>query len=698
MHDLRRHDRCPAAAALLLLSIALHAPVLRAQAAPAAGALPAVEVTGAPQDSVGATMTASEGSVTRARILERPLSRPAEILEFVPGMIVSQHSGDGKANQYYLRGFNLDHGTDFATFVDGMPVNQPSHAHGQGYTDLNFLIPELVRGIDYRKGVYAAEDGDFGSVGSARIRLVDELPGGLGAITAGTNGYARAMAADSLRLARGSLLYALEAAHADGPWEVPQNLRRFNGVLRYSLGDGPTRQSLTLMGYGSGWRSTDQVPRRAIEQGLVGRFGSIDPTDRGEARRASLSWNLQRVLDDGELRASAYFIRSSLALFSNFTYFLERPDTGDQFAQTESRKVMGGSFSRLWEGRIGEHPATTSLGLQWRHDRLDPVGLYDAQDGERTDTVQQSRVRQTGLGVYAQNEVRWTPCISSVAGLRLDQFTFEAHSTIPDNSGRRAAGKVSPKLAAVFGPWSGAEFFLGAGRGFHSNDARGVNARIDPRTGEPVDAALPLVGTLGWEAGMRVSPLPGLRTSIALWSLRLDSELVFAGDAGATAPSGASRRQGIEIANRWMVHRRFTLEADLALSQARFDEDQGDAPNRGRQVPGAARAVASLAATFRPQGPWSGQLRIRHFGPRALIEDGSARSRASTLASLRAAWQMNRDLRVTFDVLNLFNRKVSDIDYYYVSRLPGEAPGGIADLHSHPAEPRAVRVTLSLAH
>ena len=691
-------SRAVPASAITILLLGSAAPASIAQDAPPARTLPAVEVLGNYDNAVGSTPAASEGSVTRGVILTRPVLRPAEVLEFVPGVIVSQHSGDGKANQYYLRGFNLDHGTDFATFVDGMPVNMPTHAHGQGYTDLNFLIPELVRGIDYRKGVYAAEDGDFSSAGSVRIRLVDQLPRGIAALAFGEYGYTRLLNANSLPVARGTLLYAVEAAHNDGPWSVPQGHRRLNAVLRYRFGDGPMRQSLTLMRYQARWRSTDQVPRRAVAQGLIDRFGSLDPSDHGSAGRTSASWNLQRVLDDGELRASAYAIRSRLALYSNFTYRLERPDEGDQFAQTESRTVLGGSVGRLWEHTIAGRSVRTTVGLQWRHDRVDPVGLYDAVDGVPTDTIQESRVRQASVGVHAQADVRWSPWLRSVLGLRADRFAFDVTSSVAQNTGRRSASLASPKLALVFGPWSGAEFFFNAGLGFHSNDARGVNARVDPRSRDPVDAAGPLVRTRGVEVGVRAQPLPGLQTSVALWALRLDSELVFLGDAGSTEGSGASRRHGIELNNHWVVNRSLLLDADVALSQARFVQAQGDVPNAGREVPGAVRTVVSLGATVRARGPWFGQFQLRYFGPRPLIEDGTVRSRATTLAYLRTGYRINRDVSVTLDVFNLFDRKSSDIDYYYVSRLAGEPADGVADVHSHPAEPRTLRVTVSMAY
>ncbi len=273
-----------------------------------------VEVRGNYLNGVGTTDAASAGTVTSKLIESRPTLRPAEVLEFVPGVIVTQHSGDGKANQYFLRGFNLDHGTDFSSLVDGMPVNMPTHAHGQGYSDLNWLIPELVERIRYRKGPYSAEDGDFSSAGSARIGLFDALPRGIVSLTVGQEKYGRALIADSNALGDGRLLYALEAAHNNGPWDNPEKFHRLNGVVRYSFGGDGNHSAVTAMGYSAAWNSTDQVPQRAVDSGLIGRFGSLDPTDGGQTERYSLSYQNDRRSDDGEFKLNAHAIRSKLDL------------------------------------------------------------------------------------------------------------------------------------------------------------------------------------------------------------------------------------------------------------------------------------------------------------------------------------------------------------------------------------------------
>lgn len=670
--------------------------------------LPTVQINGNYINSVGSSDAASAGTVTSKLIESRPTLRPAEVLEFIPGVIVSQHSGDGKANQYYLRGFNLDHGTDFATFVDGMPVNMPTHAHGQGYSDLNWLIPELVDRIRYRKGPYDAEEGDFASAGSARIGLFDTLPRGIASATLGENRYASALVANSNALERGQLIYALEAAHNDGPWDNPEKFHRLNGVVRYSFGDAANRSSITAMGYSANWNSTDQVPQRAVDSGQIGRFGAIDPSDGGQTARYSLSYQTERRLDDGVWKLNAYAIRSRLDLYSNFTFFLEHPIdldptgiAGDQFHQSERRTVYGLATSRAWNMKLGGHDSTTAVGLQLRHDRLSPVGLYSSVERQYAATTQESRVRETSVALHADNQLEWTSWLRSVAGVRADRFFVDHTSSIAENSGSKSAGLVSPKLSLVFGPWSKTEYFVNYGYGFHSNDARGATATVKPKEfianpSDPNAVAEPsslLVRSKGGELGVRTEIVPGLQSSLALWQLKLGSELVFSGDAGDTEASRPSKRQGIEFNNHYIAAPWLLFDGDIAISRARFTTDDPTTP--GRYVPGSVNTVISLGATVLDRGPWFGHFQLRYFGPRPLIEDNSERSKSTTLAYLRVGYRINRDVKVALDVFNLFDRKASDIDYYYASRLKGEPAAGVDDLHFHPVEPRSFRLTLT---
>ena len=663
----------------------------------AAQQLAPVTIQGTYDNAIRTSDAASQGVVTAKLIENRPTLRPAEVLEFVPGVIVTQHSGDGKANQYFLRGFNLDHGTDFATYVDGMPVNMPTHAHGHGYSDLNWLIPELVNRISYKKGPYFADEGDFSSAGVARLGLFDTLPEGIASLTLGDNSYARALLTQSVPWQSGKLLYALETAHNNGPWDEPERFHRVNGVLRYSSATDNSRTSITAMAYSAAWHSTDQIPQRAVDQGLVGRFGALDPSDGGNTERASLSFQTERKTDTGLFKANAYAIASKLSLVSNFTYNLDQPEplNADQFVQAESRRVLGGGASQSFATPFGGYDSSTTVGTSLRMDWLDPVGLYQGLAGQRVATVQESQVHQSLLGLYAENSTVWTPSVRTLLGARYDRMAVDVRSSIAGNAGQQTADLASPKLSFILGPWNKTEYFVNLGSGFHSNDARGVVARIAPKEGTAIDPAPALVRTTGSELGLRTEAITGLQSSLALWQLNIGSELVFSGDAGDTGASGASRRWGIEFNNHYRATPWLLLDADIAVSRAEFDTPQGDAPNAGRYVPGSVETVVSLGAVISDRGPWSGQFQLRYFGPRPLIEDNSQRSEATTLAYLRLGYQLNRKTKLALDVFNVFDSKASDIDYYYASRLKGEPAEGVADRHFHPVEPRSLRLTLT---
>ena len=679
-----------AACALLLLAGAGKAAAQ--EAASSTDASRTVRVTGHYDNAVGTSDAASQGVITRDLIVNRPALRTGELLEFVPGLIVTQHSGDGKANQYFLRGFNLDHGTDFATYVDGMPVNMRTHAHGQGYADLNFLIPELVQRIDYKKGPYFAGEGDFASAGAARIRLADRLPQGQASVSVGQHGYVRAVVADSFDAGPGSLLYGLEVNRNNGPWDVPERVRKVSGVLRYSQGTPDDGFSVTAMAYRNSWNATDQVPLRAVESGRIGRFGSLAPSDGGDTSRASLSCAMRRRTENRLFELDAYVIGSQLELNSDFTYFLAKPATGDQFQQSERRTVAGVNASESWTTQLAGFSMRNKVGVQGRVDWLSPVGLYNTVDRVRQSTVREDRVREASIGLYGENTSQWLPWLRSVAGLRYDAYRFKVASSIAGNSGTAQDHVVSPKLSLILGPWSQTEFFVNYGKGFHSNDARGTTQTRLP-DGTPSAPVTPLVPTKGMELGARTEWLPGLQSSLALWRLDLASELLFVGDAGETQPSRASRRHGIEWNNHYVAAPWLLFDLDLAASRSRYTQND----TAGNFIPGSIDKVVSFGVTVTDRGPWSGALQLRYFGPRPLIEDNSVRSASTTLAYARLAYQLNRRTRLSLDVFNLLNKRASDIDYYYASRLPGEGADGVGDRHFHPVEPRSARLTLSYA-
>lgn len=655
-----------------------------------------VEIRARVEDPTGVAQTASEGVVSAERLAKVPLLRPGEVLEMVPGLLVTQHAGDGKANQYFLRGFNLDHGTDFATFVAGVPVNMPSHAHGQGYTDLNFLIPELVQQVRYRKGPYFAEDGDFSSAGSARIELRRSLDQGLAQVTAGPGGYLRTLLADSPKASpqgSGQWLYGLELFHNNGPWTVPENYRKFNGVLRYSEGTAAQGWSVTAMVYQGRWNSTDQVPQRALGQGLIGRFDSLDPTAGGATQRYSLSGEWTEVQDGVHRQTRLWVLQSALDLWSNFTYCLSDANpacpVGDQFQQSERRTAAGGSHSRQWVSTWQGLEWRQAWGVQARTDAVSPLGLYRTQQRLVLDTVREDTVQQQSLGLWAESELRWSHWLRTTAGLRGDAYRFHVQSSLPVNSGQAQDALLSPKLSVVLGPWHGTEMYLNLGQGFHSNDARGTTQGVDPsdpsQSVRPVSA---LVRTRGTEVGWRSEWLPGWKSTLALWQLHMASELLFVGDAGTTEPSRPSRRQGVEWSHLIALHRYWAMDADLAWSKARFT----DADPAGPFIPGAVSTTANLGLSWDGQGPWSGAVRLRYWGPRPLVEDGSLRSPAAAWVNLRLGLRTSQRDQWSLDVYNLLNHQLNDIAYAYVSRLPGEVAQGVMDQHVHPAEPRTWRI------
>lgn len=672
---------------LLAASLAA-APALCAAADATPEATQQITVLGHYDNAVGRSDAASEGVIRAELLKSRPALRPGEVLEFVPGVIVTQHSGDGKANQYFLRGFNLDHGTDFATSVDGMPVNMPSHGHGQGYADLNFLIPELVDRIAYRKGPYFARNGDFSNAGSADIRYRRTLDAPTAQLTLGEHGLRRLFGGASTALGNGmQLLGALELMHNDGPWTLPEGLRKSNGVMKLSQGDAEFGWSASLMGYDARWRSTDQVPQRAIDDGRLGRFDAVDTSDGGRTARYSVAGEWHRRDGDNGLRVSAHAMRYQLQLFSNFTYALERPAQGDQFEQSDRRSVFGLQAAQDWGHTLFGRAGRAEVGVQLRHDRIN-VGLFDTVARQRTGTTRDDAVRETALGLYGEHGLQWTPWLRSLVGLRLDRFDFRVDGLLAANNGRTHDTQASPKLSLILGPWARTEFFINAGRGFHSNDARGTTARVDPRSGETIDRVPGLVPGRGWELGLRTEALPGLQSSLALWQLKSASELVYVGDAGTTEANRPSTRRGLEWNNRWIPVPWLLLDADLAWTHARF----ADADAAGDRIPGAVDRVASVALTVRDLGPWSASLQWRYLGPRALVEDNSVRAAGSLLANLRVTRRFGLQHELTLDVFNLFDRRANDIEYFYASRLPGET-GAVDDRHLHPAEPRTVRLT-----
>jgi len=649
------------------------------------------------ENLVGIASAGSEGAITAAQLAVRPVNRATEVLETVPGMVISQHSGEGKANQYYLRGFNLDHGFDFAQTIAGIPVNMPTHAHSQGYADSNFLIPELVSGVQFRKGPYYADNGDFSSAGSANVNYFNILERPIVSVSAGSFDYRRFLGAVSPRVGAGYLLTAFEYEQDNGPWVSPNGKDKYNGIIRYSQGDARNGLSATLLGFTNHWHSTDQIPQRAVDAGLIDRFGFIEETDGGETSRYAGVFDWQRSATDHSTRLTTYVQRYGVQLFHNFTYFLNDPENGDQFEQFEERWTSGGKLTHRRLGHVGDRPIESAVGVDLRNDSVGgPLGLYLTRATERLTTARADEVDQTSLGVFGETEVEWSRRLRTTFGLRGDVYRWTVASDLDANSGKRSSGLLSPKVSAALGPWGGTELYANWGLGYHSNSALGIMARVDPFTGDLVDASPPFARAMGTEVGVRTVAIRGLQTTVTGWYLDFDSELVYVGDSGSTEEGPASRRTGIEITNYVYPNTWVAVDVDLSLSRARFV----DVPDEEAYVPGALNRVISGGIAVNPpsgtrSGPFGG-LRLRHFGPRPLVEDNSVQSRSTSIVNGELGFQFSPRVRLALEGFNVFDAEVSDIDYFFESRLRHE-PVPVDDIHFHAAIPRSARLTLQIS-
>ncbi|WP_083244252.1 TonB-dependent receptor [Leptospira tipperaryensis] len=652
-------------------------------------------VNGKSDYGIGIAGSASEGTIRSEQIRSRPISRAGEIAEFIPGMIVTQHSGSGKANQYYLRGFNLDHGTDFAASVNGIPVNNPSHGHGQGYSDISFVIPELIEEIKFKKGVYYAEEGNFSSAGAMNVSYFRSLKKGIASVEGGTFGYGRTIIAKSHQIGPGVLLYAIEASHSDGPWTVKENYKKANGILSYSVGDERSGFRLLGMGYRGNWHTTHQIPKRAIERGKswllpendgIGRFDAIDPTDGGLTNRGSLSWEAHHRDKNTDAKLLIYGLYSDLSLFSNTTYFLNDHERGDQVDQTDRRTVSGfkGSYKILSQWK--EIKFENQVGIQIRRDFIQN-SLYHTEARAQLDNLKKDLIIETNLSVYYESRIQWMSKIRTVLGARADQFQFHVDDKNPELSDRKRASVGSPKAGIVFGPWSKTEVYLNGGHGFHTNDARGLTDKAHP--------FIPIVMSRGGEAGIRSILLDFWKTTVSVWRLDLDSELIFVGDAATTEPSRSSSRRGVECSNSIDILKNLTFDADVSISRSRFRSSEDEA---GNFIPGSIENVYTGGITLKETNQFFGSVRGRYFGPRSLIEDNSFRSPPTTLFNLQAGKRFDENWSLVFEMFNIQNAKVSDIDYYYASRLKHEAEGpnegGYNDVHTRPSAPRSIRLSL----
>jgi outer membrane receptor protein involved in Fe transport len=655
-----RRARRVVAGAAVLGPLALSTPSIAADAP-----LEEVIVFARGEALIGRADAASEGAVGGADLSVRPLLRVAELLEVVPGLIAVQHSGTGKANQYFLRGFNLDHGTDFTTYIDDVPMNLRSHGHGQGYLDVNGLIPETIERIDYRKGAYRADVGDFSLAGASFMSTTNRVEPFVAAET-GDYDWRRIAAGGSLSVGEGRLIGMAQWKTYDGPWELAEDLEHESAWAKYSLPLDAATLEVSVSGYHAAWRPTEQVPERAIGTSVCeDEFCSLDSTASGE----TLRWIASARLLAPTWRATLYGQYYDWDMYSNPTYDF-------QIRQFDRRWIGGGRFERQFE--LSE-ALTLTAGAEARYDDIGEVGLQHTEGAALVEAVSRHAIREASASVYTEATWRATRRLRVLAGVRGDAYEFDVEARMDGmDAGSASDHALSPKLGAAYSLNDHAEVYANWGRGFHSNDARGVVNALTPVRG--------LSAGRGEELGARVE-LGELKLSATYWRLELDSELKFVGDSNSVEPGAGTRRRGYELVAFWRPLSWIALDAVWTGSRARYVNSAD-----GAYVAGAVENAGELGVSL-IKDAWEASARVRRLGEYPLIEDNSLRADSETCLNLRAAWKPGA-FTVYAELLNVLDEGGKDIVYYYGANVAGLDPVGeqVDGRVSRAEEPRTVRV------
>jgi outer membrane cobalamin receptor len=695
------------------------APTSKAAPAKPAAAKNEVVVTASRVNLLGVATTASQGKVTEKEIDLRPIYRIGQLYETVPGLVVTIHSGEGKANQYLLRGFNLDHGTDFASSVDDMPINRPTNAHGQGYSDQNFIMPQILSGIDYTKGPYYAAIGDNGAVGSAHVHLTNDLPNQVVA-SVGTLRNQDLFAGGTQHFDADDRLWAAaEVGHVDGPWDPAGGFNKINLATRFSHGTDADGYSVTAMYYQSaGHLETDQSVY-AVQQGLISRYGVLDPTDGSRSERYSLSGHYGAIGEQWKFTANAYAIHSTMTLWNDFTHYLFDPTNGDQEQQDETRSTLGGDAALTLTHDFGTIHTDTTFGLQERYDSeyidrrhtlqrvvLDYCelastdGTYGIPYAAVGGACSADRVSLSDLGAYVENTARWTPWLRTVAGFREEDYAASDRSlTQPIN----ASGSLTlpqPKGSIILGPFIKTEFYVSAGQGFHSNDVRGVFQTVPLEGIQGINIKTPLMSpATGEEVGLRTNLIPKVQVQVAVFQEDFTSELKYDQDQGEDQPSAPSRRQGVELSGQYRPFRWIELNTDLAFSKARYQDSLTTLANQfgivgGAFIANAPSFIGSFGVLVDNLGPWFGGLQWRDLGPYP-VTDGpqNPQDKGYSEVNVDLGYKVTAKFKVQLSVYNLLNDHADAAAYYYTSRLtPGLSSPEVTGLQVHPLEPISGRL------
>ncbi len=633
-----------------------------------------IVVFGRGELKIGTAQSASEGTISGSDLLVRPLLRTAELLEAVPGMVAAQHSGSGKANQYFLRGFNLDHGSDFTTYIDGVQMNFRTHGHGQGYLDLNGLIPEIIIREDFRKGPYRADGGDFALAGAAYMSTIKQFDRPWVSAEAGSYGHRRLAIGGTIGSPDdGALTAVAEFRVYDGPWQQGERLRHYAGFLKYARQTGIGDLELTLHGYRGSWQPTEQIPERIVgSASCPDVFCSPDPTAIGETTRLIANAGLS---GDG-WRVNAYAQYYNWNMYSNPEYY-DAAGNSAQIRQIDKRRVYGLTAERQF--KLGE-TLELRLGTENRLDDIDEVGVLHTD--ARTLVASQGlyAVDEASIALYGSASWRPIESLRLTGGLRGDWYHYAVRAHDPEaamlGEGSGSAAIFSPRIQAAYRIGEHFEFYASWGRGFHSNDVRGAV------TVTPVPVLVP--GT-GKELGGRVQ-FGSFSFTATYWWLGLGSELKFIGDSNAVEPTSASNRHGYELVAFWRPLPWLAIDANFTASHARYAN--------GDYIPNAFENAAS-AGISAVDGPWEASVRLRHLGPYPLIEDNSQRNKGSTVFNARAARRLGA-VQVYGEVLNVFNSRDKDIAYWYQSFVPSFDSVPVEGRLSRVVEPRTLRIGMKI--
>lgn len=616
--------------------------------------------------------------------LLQPQGRPAQVLRLIPGFLAVEHSGGaGKADQYFLRGFDADHGTDVAFYADGMPINLRSHGHGQGYTDLNFIIPETIEGLEVNKGAYLPEYGDFATAGAVNFRTREVVNEGVIQAAGGQFDTQRYMLMLSPTKDKVRTLFAAEGYYTNGPFLNDNRYFRTN-VMGKATMNPTSRSELSLTGtyHKAQWNGSGQIPLRAVADGTLDRFGAIDPSEGGNTTRATGQLNYHYdTPSGGQFFANAYAQHYQLDLYTNFTFFLNDPVNGDGIVQSDRRVVYGGDFGYKQRGEVFGLPSIGTIGFQARVDDIH-AKLGTQTTRVITGTTTDSDILEASYAPFVKAEVQPTDWLRLAGGLRGETFTFDVRNRCAtcaeQPAGRQNSTIVLPKVNLILGPWAGTELFANYGEGFHSNDARSA---VTP-------GSIPLARAKTYEVGVRSRPWgpDGVELTATAWALDLQSELVFVGDEGTTEIRGASRRRGVELAVRGQIMGPLYFNGSVTWTKAEFTN--GDA------IPLAPEMTAYGALLLKwPEGLTS-QLQATYLGARPLIEDRSVSSSSWITVDLSERYQLpvklpHGRIEAFLYVQNLFNTQWEQATFFYESRLRNEA-AGVNDTHFVPGNPRMV--------